>query len=91
MTPELVSLENTSKDDLWIHDPKDRTKSSILTRIFEDPSNVDHFPRPFGIFYEEERFTYETAMTEQGKTAVINKGIGNLNDLIAGNNTWEIS
>lgn len=90
LTPRLVSLEDTSKDDLWIHDPKDRTKSSILTRMFDDPKNVGHFPRPFGIFYEEDRFRYEEAMASQIESAKALKGEGDLDALIRGGNTWDI-
>ncbi len=90
LTPEIVELDKVSKDDLWIHDVKDRTKSSILTRMFDDTNNIGHFPRPFGIFYEEDRFRYEEAMTAQLESAKALKGEGDLDALIQGSNTWEI-
>jgi 2-oxoglutarate ferredoxin oxidoreductase subunit beta len=90
LTPEIVELDKVSEDELWIHDSKDRTKSSILTRMFDDPNNVGHFPRPFGIFYEEDRFRYEEAMASQIESAKELKGEGDLDTLIRGGNTWEI-
>lgn len=90
LTPEIVDLDKVTKDDLWVHDSKDRTKSSILTRMFDDPKSVGHFPRPFGIIYEEDRFCYEEAMTSQIESAKALKGEGDLDTLIRGANTWEI-
>lgn len=90
LTPEVVSLKDFSKDDLWIHETGDRTKSSILTRMFDEHSAEGRLPRPFGIFYEEDRFRYEDAMTSQLEKAVELKGKGNIDDLIHGTNTWEI-
>jgi 2-oxoglutarate ferredoxin oxidoreductase subunit beta len=90
LTPEMISLNDYSLDDLWVHDPSDRTKSGILTRMFDDPSNENRLPRPFGIFYIEDRFRYEEAMAEQTSSAIQLKGEGNLDDLIRGRNTWNI-
>ena len=41
-----------STDDLWVHDEKDFYKAQILVRMFDDPQNEHHLPRPFGVFYE---------------------------------------
>jgi len=90
LTPEIVELDKVSKEDLWIHDAKDRTKSSILTRMFDDPKSIGHFPRPFGIVYEEDRFRYEEAMTSQIESAKALKGKGDLDALIQGSKTWSI-
>src|SRR5438874_915978 len=39
-TPVVVDLSNeVSKNDLWIHDEKDRVKAGILSRFFENPKN----------------------------------------------------
>jgi 2-oxoglutarate ferredoxin oxidoreductase subunit beta len=91
--PVVVELtENgTSVNDLWIHDEKDKTKASILVNFFDDPSVKDHFPRPFGVIYTEERDCYEDALTAQIKEAVALKGEGDLDKLLKGNNTWTIN
>ncbi|MCH8555237.1 MAG: 2-oxoacid:ferredoxin oxidoreductase subunit beta [Schleiferiaceae bacterium] len=90
LTPRMVSLATCSADDLWIHDSKDHTKAWLLTRFFDDPKVAGHFPRPFGVFYQQERPTYEKAMQEQVKQAVEKFGEGDLDVLLAGRNNWEI-
>ena len=83
--PIIVSLEDCSIDDLWIHDEKDRVKAGLLTRFFDAD-----FPRPFGVFYYEDRPTYEDALVQQIDNAMQQKGQGNLDDLLKGSNTWTI-
>ena len=89
--PVIVNLEEGhSKDDLWIHDEKDPWKAQALARFFEDPRNEHGMPRPFGVLYEAERETYEEALVSQ-IDAAIEAGEPDLDALIGGNNTWEIS
>lgn len=83
--PTVVSMEDTSADDLWIHDEKDRVKAGLLTRFFDD-----EMPRPFGVFYSEDRMLYEDALVDQIEEAKELKGKGNLDDLLKGSNTWSI-
>ena len=83
--PIIVSLEDCSLDDLWVHDEKDRVKAGLLTRFFDAD-----FPRPFGVFYYEDRPTYEDALVQQIDNAMQQKGQGNLDDLLKGSNTWTI-
>lgn len=91
-TPEVVTLyEDFSADDLWIHDPNDLTKAWILANFFEMPGSEFFFPRPFGIFFQTIRPTYESMANEQiihAKT--IKKGL-TLDTLIAGHQTWVVS
>jgi 2-oxoglutarate ferredoxin oxidoreductase subunit beta len=47
-------------------------------------------PRPFGVFYEEERACYEDLLHAQIEENVKNKGKGDLDALLSGANTWEI-
>jgi 2-oxoglutarate ferredoxin oxidoreductase subunit beta len=81
---------SASENDLWIHDSKDHTKAWLLTRFFDDPKVAGHFPRPFGVFYQQERSTYEKSMQEQVNQAVDKFGEGDLDVLLAGRNNWEI-
>ena len=83
--PTIVSLEDCFIDDLWVHDEKDRVKAGLLTRFFDAD-----FPRPFGVFYSEDRPTYEDALVQQIDDAMEQKGQGNLDDLLKGSNTWTI-
>jgi 2-oxoglutarate ferredoxin oxidoreductase subunit beta len=92
-TPMVVDLKDSSvsKDDLWIHNERDFNKANILSRFFDDPNAGEEFlPRPFGIFYVEDRFTYEEALTAQ-VAAAQEKGEGTLEQLLSGNSTWTIS
>jgi 2-oxoglutarate ferredoxin oxidoreductase subunit beta len=89
--PQLVNMaDGHSADDLWIHDEKDFFKAQILTRFFDNPSTEGHFPRPFGVFYQAERPTYEDAMKLQLEDAIATKGKGNLDKLLEGRETWVI-
>ncbi len=88
--PVIVELEGNSLNDLWIHDETDRVKASILTRFFDNPATEGHLPRPFGVFYTENRFTYEEAMEQQLEEAKA-KGEGDLDALLRGKNTWTVA
>lgn len=91
-TPRVVDLTaGESANDLWIHDEKDRVKAQILSRFFDDPKKENHLPRPFGIFYQEDRFCYEDALNAQINDAIKAKGQGDLDALLRGKNTWTIN
>jgi 2-oxoglutarate ferredoxin oxidoreductase subunit beta len=89
--PALVNLNEVSQNDLWIHDEKDFFKAQILTRLFDNPKQEGHFPRPFGVFYQEERACYEDVMTMQIEEAIASKGQGELDKLLRGRETWTIN
>jgi 2-oxoglutarate ferredoxin oxidoreductase subunit beta len=92
LRPEVVTIgEKYSVDDLWIHDEKDFYKAQVLVRLFDNPSEVGaHFPRPFGVFYTADRPCYEDMMALQVEEAMTSKGMGDLDKLIRGKETWEI-
>ncbi|MEY3437302.1 MAG: 2-oxoacid:ferredoxin oxidoreductase subunit beta [Sphingobacteriales bacterium] len=90
--PIVVDLTNgASADDCWIHDEKDFYKAQILVRMFDDPNKADHLPRPFGVFYQTERPTYEEMLDAQIEQVQTAKGPGNLDKLLRGNETWTIN
>ncbi len=90
--PVIVDVdENNGVDDLWIHDASDNIKAAILAQLFDDPAKEGAFPRPFGVFYEESRFTYEDVFIEQISQAIEKNGEGDLDALIRGNNVWEVA
>ncbi|MFM7770541.1 MAG: 2-oxoacid:ferredoxin oxidoreductase subunit beta, partial [Bacteroidota bacterium] len=90
--PVVVDLTNgASADDCWIHDEKDFYKAQILVRMFDDPNKADHLPRPFGIFFQTERPTYEEMLDAQIEHVQTAKGLGNLDKLLRGNETWTIN
>ncbi len=89
--PVIVDLsDGASKDDLWIHDENDKIKATILASFFEDPSEDGALPRPFGVFYQNDRRTYEDALKQQMEGALARNGKGDLDALLRGNSTWEI-
>jgi len=91
LKPVVVTLgEQYSASDLWIHDEKDFYKAQLLTRIFDDPRIEGHLPRPFGVFYQTSRPTYEEGMARQIEDAIAKRGPGDLDKLLAGNETWTI-
>ena len=59
--------------------------------MFDNPSNVGHFPRPFGVFYQTERPCYEDLMLMQIDETIATKGAGDLNKLLKGREVWEIA
>ncbi len=88
--PVVVNLSDVSANDLWIHDETDQVKANMLARFFNKPTDENALPRPFGVFYTEERFCYEDALAAQITDAIATKGKGNLDALISGKNTWTI-
>lgn len=90
-TPIVVSLnEGHSINDLWVHDESDIYKAQILTRMFDDPRKENHLPRPFGVFYQTARPTYESMMKQQIDAAKEKKA-ADLDKLLRGNETWVIN
>lgn len=90
--PIVVTIgENAGMDDLWIHDEKDRVKAGILSRFFDNPKKEDHLPRPFGVFYVEDRYCYEDKLEAQIQESKGKKGDGDLDALLRGRETWTIS
>lgn len=88
--PIIVSIDEVSANDLWIHDERDKVKASLLVNFFDRPEKPGHLPRPFGIFYVEDRFTYEDALSKQIADAKVN-GEGDLDVLLKGRETWMIN
>ena len=91
LQPKVVDLnDGYSPNDLWIHDENDFYKAQILTRLFDDPEKEIHFPRPFGVFFETQRPVYEEMMEAQIERARA-KAPGDLDALLSGRETWEIT
>ena len=93
LNPKIVNYkeENISPNDLWIHNEKDKTKANLISRFFDTFFNGEHFPRPFGIIYADERPVYDEEMTNQIKTVTAKKGKQSLNSILSGDKTWSIN
>jgi 2-oxoglutarate ferredoxin oxidoreductase subunit beta len=91
LRPVVVELdEHTSASDLWIHNEKDFYKAQILSRLFDDPAKENHFPRPFGVFFQIDRPCYEDVMSMQIEEAV-SRSKGDLDKLLRGKEIWTIT
>ena len=81
--------EGQSANDLWVHDESDIYKAQILTRMFDNPRKENHLPRPFGVFYQTSRPTYEDMLKLQIDAAKEKKA-ADLDKLLKGNEVWTI-
>ncbi len=92
LKPLIVNLNETgiSKDNLWIHDERDKTKANLISRFFDTQFNGEDFPRPFGVIYVEDRPVYEEGMANQIKQVTDKKGKMSLNKILSGDKTWNI-
>jgi 2-oxoglutarate ferredoxin oxidoreductase subunit beta len=89
-TPEIVKIgDRYGLEDLWIHDEKDPIRANILIRM-ESLFPEKQFPKAFGVFYKTPRSTYEVMLQQQIDNAIKKNGTGDLDALIAGNETWTI-
>ncbi|HEX6334522.1 MAG TPA: 2-oxoacid:ferredoxin oxidoreductase subunit beta [Flavisolibacter sp.] len=90
LTPRIVSLQEYSTDDLWIHDEKDKTKAMLIARFFDELFDGLHLPRPFGVFYADARPVYEESMQEQILETAKRKPALSLDKILSGDKTWTI-
>lgn len=91
LTPVVVDMNSgVSESELWIHDEQDAAKANLLARMFDNPNTEPHLPRPFGVFYAIERPMYEDMLIEQVEQTIQDKGLGELDKLLAGRETWTV-
>ncbi len=92
LNPKIVNMAEAgiSENDLWIHDESDKTKAYLLARMFDTLAPKSSFPRPFGVFFAEERPVYEVMMEEQIKAVQDKKGRTPLDSILAGDKIWTI-
>jgi 2-oxoglutarate ferredoxin oxidoreductase subunit beta len=87
--PEVVTIgENgVTEKDILVHDEhqENPTIAYMLTRM-EPPD----FPVVIGVFRSVKHPTYEDLMVEQIEAVKSQKGKGNLMQLLAGSETWEV-
>jgi len=90
--PEIVDLRTGkwSVDDLWVHDEKDRNKAWLLTSLFDDNTREGMLPRPFGVFLAEKRPTYEQLVQDHISASIEQRGEGDLEKLLTGEETWTV-
>tara|TARA_Y100001970_G_C14221333_1_gene852874 strand:- start:118 stop:1140 length:1023 start_codon:yes stop_codon:yes gene_type:complete len=87
LKPEVVNLsKGFNKNKLIKHDQfSNESALANLLSNFEYPE----FPVPMGIIRQIEKTTYEEKIDNQIKIQTESKGIGDLNELIRGNQVWK--
>jgi len=75
-----------SVDDLLVHNVKDKNLANLISEMTYD----DELPVPFGVFYKEDKKTYEDMMVQQINESIKIKGKPDLQSLINGSETWEV-
>ena len=75
-----------SLDDLLVHNVHDKNLANLVSEMTYD----DNLPVPFGVFYKEDKLTYEDMMMDQIKESIKLKGDPDLQSLINGQETWEV-
>ncbi len=91
--PRVVSIAENGSDNIWVHDKTDLYKAQILARFFDNPEGLSmgqYLPRPFGVFYAQERMPYDTAVNLQLEEVRATKGKGDINALLSGTSTWVV-
>jgi len=93
---EVVEIgKDCQLDDVLTHDEftEDPTPAYLLSRFVhsEDPSAVNPFPEPVGIFRNVSRPTYEELLADRIKTATEKKGPGKIEDLFKAEDVWTVS
>ena len=84
-TFKVVNIgSNYSIDDLVIHNPKDRNLGLLLSEMTYN----EDLPVPIGVFYKEDKPTYDTMMTDQIHTA--KEKMIDLQSIIKGPNAWHV-
>lgn len=90
--PKVVSLDNstTKESDLLIYDA--HCQNRTLAEIFAKITPSDSMPLPVGIFRDvnTEMGSYEKAVYEQRESYQKKKGLGNLDDLLNGQDSWQV-
>jgi 2-oxoglutarate ferredoxin oxidoreductase subunit beta len=86
--PKVVNLDEGkySVNDLIVHNEHDSTLALILSDMSFNPE----LPRPMGVIYAESKPTYDQKVTWQINDLIERKGEGNLDDLMRGDEWWEI-
>ena len=85
---EVIDLESGSfsADDCLVYNERSLELAGIAARMQGQP----HLPRPFGVFYREDRPTYESMLQEQIDSIIDKRGKGDLSKLLQSGKNWVI-
>jgi len=87
LNPEVVDTKTVKADDLLIHDEKagDPSLAFLLSRM-----RYPEFPEPLGVFRAVEQDRYDQLVRRQNDEAIARLGRGDLQQLVTGEETWEV-
>ena len=87
-TPQVIDLQNGqwSADDCVVYDETSQELAGIVGRMFWQTN----MPRPFGVFYREDRPTYDELLQQQISTVTDKRGKGDLQALLEAGDTWTV-
>ena len=83
-TATVVDMENTSMDDILIHDETNLDLAHIIANWTSNPD----LPEPIGVIYSIDKPTYNQDMVDQINFAKEKKGTGSVQDLLNAGDTW---
>jgi len=75
-----------SIDDALVHNVSDKNLGILISEMTYN----ENLPVPFGVFYKEDKLTYDDLMVKQIDDALISKGEPDLQSLVDGFETWEV-
>jgi 2-oxoglutarate/2-oxoacid ferredoxin oxidoreductase subunit beta len=85
---EAVPVDGVDPDSLLVHDAGARDPSYAFALSRLDSTDFAH--TPIGVFRKSERPSYDELMSAQIETARQKQGDGDLADLLAGSDTWQV-
>src|SRR5436190_14621383 len=87
MNPEAVDLATTPKDDLLVHNEQAQPAVPFLLSRMRQPD----LPEPMGIMRSVEKERYVSSVRKQNEEAIAKQGVGNIQELLDGPETWTVS
>ena len=84
---EAVGIDEVGEENLLRHDETSRELAFLIAEMSENPA----LPTPIGVFYREERPTYDGMANLQVQEATAKLGEGDLESLLNEGETWEIT
>ncbi len=82
-----LQSEDYSVDDVIVYDETSLELAGIVSRMSQHPD----MPRPFGVFFTEQRPTYEELLQDQITNVTEKRGPGDLDKLLHSADTWTIT
>lgn len=86
LTPAVIDIKSEKdKEQILVYNENSVCHAKILSQI-----NLPDFPIPMGVFYQEERSTYDGDVHGQLAEAGYRSGTADIEGLLAGSDSWEI-